>query len=137
MCEHLSKYPSLVPSLALVFHLIEVAGGAAPGPVSEAATVLACSWAEVLEGHARRAYRMSGDTKQAAAAALAKKVTAGKLGEKFTVRDVYKKHWALLEEDGARAACQELAAEGWLRRVPFEGPGRPKEEYEANPKIFP
>ena len=137
MCEHLSKYPSLVPSLALVFHLIEVAGGAAPGPVSEAATVLACSWAEVLEGHARRAYRMSGDTKQAAAAALAKKVTAGKLGKKFTVRDVYKKHWALLEEDGARAACQELAAEGWLRRVPFEGPGRPKEEYEANPKIFP
>ncbi|MDD3158619.1 YfjI family protein [Anaeromusa sp.] len=136
MCEHLSKYPSLVPSLALVFHLIEVAGGAAPGPVSEAATVLACTWADVLESHARRVYGMSSDTKQASASALAKKIKAGELGSKFTVRDLYRKGWALLDEAGAGAACQELEAEGWLRRVPFNGPGRPKEEYEVNPKII-
>ena len=136
MCEHLSKYPSLVPSLALVFHLIEVAGGAAPGPVSEAAMILACTWADVLESHARRVYGMSGDTRQAAAAALAKKIKAGKLGKRFTVRNIYFKGWSLLDEDGSRAACQELEAEGWLRRVPFEGPGRPKEEYEVNPKVF-
>ncbi|WP_051296523.1 YfjI family protein [Anaeroarcus burkinensis] len=135
MCEHLSKYPSLVPSLALVFHLIEVAGGAAPGPVSESATVLACTWAEVLESHARRVYGLSSDKKQAAAAALAKKIKAGKLENKFTVRSVYRKEWALLDEAGVRAACQELEVEGWLRRVPFDGLGRPKEEYEVNPKI--
>ena len=137
MCEHLSKYPSLVPSLALVFHLIEVAGGAAPGPVSEAAVVLACAWADVLESHARRVYGMSSDTTPVAAAALAKKIKEGNLGKRFTVRNVYFKGWALLDETGARAACQDLEAEGWLRRVPFEGPGRPKEEYEVNPKIFP
>ena len=137
MCEHLSKYPSLVPSLALVFHLIEVAGGAAPGPVSEAAVVLACAWADVLESHARRVYGMSSDTTQAAAAALAKKIKEGKLEKKFTVRDVYRKHWTLLDEAGARAACQELEAEGWLRKVPFEEGKKPKEEFEVNPKIFP
>ena len=137
MCEHLSKYPSLVPSLALVFHLIEVAGGAAPGPVSEAAVVLACAWADVLESHARRVYGMSSDTTQAAAAALAKKIKEGKLEKRFTVRDVYRKHWTLLDEAGARAACQELEAEGWLRKVPFEEGKKPKEEFEVNPKIFP
>ncbi|MDD3158820.1 YfjI family protein [Anaeromusa sp.] len=137
MCEHLSKYPSLVPSLALVFHLIEVAGGAAPGPVSEAAVVLACTWADVLESHARRVYGMSSDTTQAAAAALAKKIKEGKLEKRFTVRDVYRKHWTLLDEAGARAACQELEAEGWLRKVPFEEGKKPKEEFEVNPKIFP
>ena len=137
MCEHLSKYPSLVPSLALVFHLIEVAGGAAPGPVSEAAVVLACAWADVLESHARRVYGMSSDTTPVAAAALAKKIKEGKLEKRFTVRDVYRKHWTLLDEAGARAACQELEAEGWLRKVPFEEGKKPKEEFEVNPKIFP
>lgn len=135
MCEHLSKYPSLVPSLALVFHLIEVAGGAAPGPVSEAAVIQACTWAEVLESHARRVYGLSSDTKQVAAAALARKIKEGKLESKFTVRDIYRKEWALLDEAGSRSACQELEAEGWLRRVPFDGFGRPREEYEVNPRI--
>ncbi|MBA2410732.1 MAG: hypothetical protein H0V62_13560 [Gammaproteobacteria bacterium] len=42
--EHLGKYRSLMPSLALIFHLIEIADGTAqPGPVSMRAAELAAA----------------------------------------------------------------------------------------------
>jgi hypothetical protein len=37
MMEHMGKYRSLMPTLALVIHLIEVANGTAEGPVSKQA----------------------------------------------------------------------------------------------------
>jgi putative DNA primase/helicase len=50
---HLVKYRSMVPSIALICHLVD--GGA--GPIPDAAMARAAAWAEYLEGHARRIYR--------------------------------------------------------------------------------
>ena len=58
--SHLSKYRSLVPSLAAVFHLVQVATPGlradALGDVTAGALELALNWAAFLELHARKIY---------------------------------------------------------------------------------
>jgi hypothetical protein len=59
--EHLGKFRKLVPSLALIFHLIDIADGAEFGPVGELNLKRAMAWCEYLETHARRIYAMVTD----------------------------------------------------------------------------
>jgi putative DNA primase/helicase len=47
--SHLARFRSLMPSLALLFHLIDVANGAPPGPVGIRAARLAVAWCRYLE----------------------------------------------------------------------------------------
>jgi len=72
------------------------------------------------------------------AAELAGKIKRGKLKDGFSVRDIYKNHWHLLNtQELAQAACEELIEANWLRSLPEEIPGRqPKKIYQVNPKIF-
>jgi hypothetical protein len=136
MCEHLGKYRSLVPSLALIFHLIECANGKASGRVSEKATKLAIRWCNYLESHARRIYGMCMAPEREAAVILTGHLKAGKLPNPFTARDVYKKHWHMLDDRvKTEAACRVLEDEGWLRMVRKKAQGgqTPLPEYWINP----
>jgi hypothetical protein len=138
LLEHLAKYRSLMPSLALLFHLIDVADGRDAGPVTIQAAELAVGWCELLTAHARRVYGMvtGGRTP---AAALAGRLTEGALGSPFVLRDLYRKEWGLLDtKERAEAACQELIQAQWLREVPrLDGvKGRPSTQYEVNPRII-
>jgi len=55
---HLSKYRSLMPSLALLFHLCAVVkGDEGSGPVTHHAAAMAAAWCDFLEAHARRLYQ--------------------------------------------------------------------------------
>ncbi|OPX92333.1 MAG: hypothetical protein A4E53_00555 [Pelotomaculum sp. PtaB.Bin104] len=139
MIEHLSKYRSLMPSLALVLHLTSVADGQATGPVSQEAASMAAAWCDYLESHARRIYGLVSDISTKAAAELAKKIKKRALKDSFTVRDVYRKGWHLLDKkELVRDACNELVEAGWLREGVEDVPGRqPKIAYYINPKIFP
>lgn len=135
--EHLGKYRSLMPSLALVNHLINITDGSSPGPVTLEAAEKAAAWCDYLEGHARRIYGMIGNS-GAEAAELAKKVEAGKLLDGFTIRDIYRQGWHLLsEKEAAEKAAEELTEAGWLRAVykPIEG-RQGMTTYSMNPKIF-
>ena len=58
--EHLGKYRSLMPSLALIFHLLDVADGKVFGNVTITSAQLAAAWCDYLESHARRIYHMAG-----------------------------------------------------------------------------
>lgn len=139
LIEHLAKYRSLMPAIALIVHLINIADGGPEGPVSEEAAIAAAIWADYLESHARRIYGLVGGMGQRAAAELAKKITKGTLKSGFTVWDIYHEHgWHLLDtKERAQQAVDELVASGWLRAVPIEVRGRqPKVGYEINPKII-
>lgn len=138
LIEHLNKYRSLMPSLALIDHLINVADGQAFGDVPLASAERAAAWCDYLESHARRIYGLLGTASYRAAAELAKKLRAGKLQDGFTVRDVYRNAWYLLNtKEAAHVACDELVEAGWLRRVEIPVPGRhPKLAFYINPKIF-
>lgn len=56
MAGHLGKYRSLMPSLALLLHLVEIADGKPGEPVSLTAARMAASWCSYLETHAQRVY---------------------------------------------------------------------------------
>jgi len=137
--EHLGKYRSLMPSLALIFHLCDIVDGGPSGPVSADATQKAVFWCEYLEQHARRIYGLVTNINQRAAARLAKRIKNRDLPDPFTVRDVYRKHWALLDDkEVVQGACDELVSLGWVREYRTENPiGRPRlAEYDINPRVW-
>lgn len=137
MVEHLSKYRSLMPSLALIFHLTNIADGQAGGPVSFQAAQQAAAWCDYLESHARRIYGLVADVATRAAAELAKKIHAGKVHDGFALREVYRNEWHLLDKkDLVQGACSELMEAGWLRESIAEE-GKTRLIYAINPKIFP
>jgi len=140
MVEHFGKFRSLMPSLALIFHLIDIADGKPVGNVSEQAARLAVKWCDYLESHARRIYAMADSPESIAAAELAGKIEDSKLPNPFTVRHVIRKGWQeLKDKEIVQAACKILIDENWLcmSRKPKPTTGRPPApEYHINPAVF-
>ena len=136
MQAHLSKYRSLMPSLALLFALAD--GHTDFVPLSQAK--LACDWCDYLETHARRVYSAQARPGQHAAIALSKRLSDSWKREDgfFTVRDVYRSGWTALDSpDAARGALLVLEEYGWVRReTDTQAPGRPSETYRINPRIW-
>jgi hypothetical protein len=138
MVEHLAKYRSLMPSLSLIFHMLDIAEGKPGGSITEQAALMAAAWCEFLELHARRIYAIAGDTSIKATVNLAKKIKDQKVSDGFTIRDVYPKGWTLLDtKEKVDAACRELVEANWIKPDQVEIPGRQaKKVYRVNPKIF-
>lgn len=138
LLEHLSKYRSLVPSLALIFHLIDVADGKKMENVTVDSIRTAWVWVANLEQHARRIYGMANSLTQQAAMKLGNKILDGELPSPFSARDVYRKEWTLLDNrDIVQKACDELVDFDWLAiGYPPQSVGRPKSPvYLINPKL--
>ena len=83
MIEHLSKFRSLMPSLALIFHLIEVANGVEEWGVPIHCAQQAARWCKYLETHARRIYGLARSTAVQSARQLLRKIAAGALKDGF------------------------------------------------------
>jgi len=60
--QHLSKYRSLMPSLALIFHIIQLADGKKERGITLQSAEQAAACCTYLESHARRIYSMVLDT---------------------------------------------------------------------------
>jgi hypothetical protein len=135
--EHLSKFRSLMPAMAVLIHVAEDPdANEIPGHRARRAEL----WAEYLESHARRVYACVTGGPRHPTQVLADRIKAGALGTTFTVRQVYNHNWAgLTTPEAVRAALQELEGAGWVRRVPStpgsQG-GRPSEIYEVNPRVY-
>ena len=140
LIEHLAKYRSLMPTLALIFHLIDIADGTEPGPVSLNSAQMAAAWCQYLESHARRIYSLALNAGTRAAAKLANKIQAGNLPNPFKRYDVQRKNWAMLgDKRSAQEAIDCLIESGWILEAEGEGKpgGRPAAPvYHINPKIF-
>lgn len=134
---HLTKYRSLVPALALIFHLVDVADGTVtPGPVTEVAVDLAIQWADFLELHARKVYghELRPDTE--AAHALARKIRSGQLLDGMSVNDIAERDWSGLGRPGlVHAGLDLLERHGWVRRVPIPTSGRTKTVVHLHPDL--
>ena len=137
ICEHFGKYRSLMPSLALIFHCIDIADNKARGNVSGKAARLAVDWCKYLETHARRIYAMVESPEHAAAVRLAGKITTKSLPSPFTTRLIQQKGWhGLKDKLEIELACNILIEENWLmmQRKPKPLTGRPPlPEYFINP----
>ncbi len=85
LIEHLAKYRKLMPSLALIFHLIDTANAKAknvqyPRLIPGTCILRAAGWCDYLETHARRIYESSLNLTYQAARKLARKIKSGQLG---------------------------------------------------------
>lgn len=144
LVSHLSKYRSLMPSLALLFHLADAA--ACEANLGEAVTLeqaqRAAEWCAYLESHARRIYSCIVTPQLRAASELAEKIKRRKVGAAgfFSCREVYLNGWAGLgAPEAVRRAAEVLEDSGWIREARDEARpsgGRPSHRYEVNPKVW-
>ncbi len=127
--QHLAKYRKLMPALALIFHIIDVAAGLQnTGKITVQSTIRAAAGCNYLESHARRIYEMALNISAQAASVLLQKIKQGNLSDRFSLRDVYRKGWKLLKDkDVAEAACEELTKAFWIKKD--------KNDYIVNPKV--
>jgi hypothetical protein len=141
IAAHLSKYRSLMPSLAAIFELADWAAegsGDPPGVISLQSAQRATAWCGYLERHARRVYALGHAGSRSPAAVLADKIEAGDLGSRFSRRDVQRNGWrGLKDETAIDEALAILCERHWLRAVERQKgqPGRPSEAYLVNPRI--
>ena len=145
LLEHFTKYRSLMPSLALIFHVVDYAAcqnnlqTTGKFLVSKQSAVMAVKWCEYLSTHARRIYGLLDTMHLTAAKELSRHLKNGDLEDGFKARDVYRKGWAhLTSHDQAQSAIDELIDRNWLKEVksPAKPNGRPEaSNYLIHPKI--
>lgn len=130
--SHLSKYRSLVPSLALLLHLAE-SNDAAVGVRSLQKAII---WSEYLESHAMRIYAPATAPGGIAAHLLHARIVAGELGDQFTARDVYRKHWHGLDRQAVAGAVELLSDLDHLYPENIDTGGKPATLFHVNPKVM-
>ncbi|WP_196074402.1 MULTISPECIES: YfjI family protein [Acinetobacter] len=144
--EHLSKFGKLMPSLALIFHLVDsVQLGERIGGISLNCVEMAIKWCDYLESHARRIYGMVLHSSTFKAHALALKLKSLKESDSwridgFSSREAYRKSWkGLTEINAINEALDVLVDYEWLNEFEIESTtrgGRPSKRYLINPKIY-
>jgi putative DNA primase/helicase len=151
LVSHLSKYRSLMPSLALLFELADRASSEgfeasvlahAQNFVSLEHARQATACCDYLESHARRIYSCIVTPRLRAARDLAEKIQHRKVGAdgQFSCRDVYVKGWSGLDlPELVKMAVEVLKDAGWVRELPGESGasgGRPSNRYQVNPAVW-
>lgn len=134
---HLAKYRSLMPSLALLFQLMEFVGGTGEGGAVELeSTLRAAAWCEYLETHARRLYASAEAPEMESARKLLKRIKGGDMKDSATVREVYRKQWAgLPTPEMVSAATGVLEEYGWLRVETAKTGGRSTTRIRLHPTL--
>jgi hypothetical protein len=136
--SHLAKYPSLMPSLALLIHLADAAATDVPALddllVDDTAVAKAIAWCQYLETHARRIYGR-GDDPLAGAKLLTGRLH--RLPSPFRARDLVRKKWMGLTDVGVvHAALAQLEARHYLLHQQVDTGGRPATDYHINPEAI-
>jgi hypothetical protein len=133
--EHLGKFRSLNPKLALLFFILENIGKAEPlRQVPLECEERAIGWCAYFESHARRVYHAVLKKEQLGARNLADKIMQKQLPDLFRARDVYRHHWnGLRTKEAALSALEIIESAGWVMSDPGE---RRSIVYHVNPKLF-
>ena len=130
--SHFAKYRSLIPGLALLFHIVDKHSGA----VCKGCLQKALHIGFFLKRHARRIYSSVQGVDNAPMRSLAAKLIDAKLSDGFTKRDLIQKGWSnLTDYPSTSLALDELVARHWLNEVSAQTAGRPKVQYLINPGI--
>jgi putative DNA primase/helicase len=131
MQSHLTKYESLMPSLALILHLADGHTGA----VGVEAAARAADWCEYLESHARRLYGSDVQEESRAARLLADKILNGKIEDGCPSHSIARNKWSGLGKSDSELALKVLEEHGWLRVERKPTKGRPAQIIRLNPKL--
>ncbi len=130
--SHLSKYASMVPSIALVLHL----ASGDRGPVSCEAALTAVRWSEYLESHAHRVYSIATAPERQAALPLLRRLIDWPADKPIRVRLIRENGWAFLSDnDSIEGALDLLKDCGWVRAIDIKPvTGRPTTDFVLHPE---
>ncbi len=134
--SHLTKYRSLIPSLALI---IELANKPDSQSVGETALIRACGWCTYLLSHAERIYSSATDNETVNAQTILDKIEANKLGNPFKLMHVQQSGWSgLTDNETIKSALHKLCEHDFLReeKITTGQRGRPSVNYHVNPKFW-
>ena len=126
-----------MPSLALIFQLIEFVDGAAKkGAVGLKPTLRAAAWCEYLETHAGRLYSSAENPAMERARALLDRVRKGEVSDGDSTRSIYRKHRAKLSTpEEVSSACLVLEEFGWIRVGSVKTGGRSTSKLYLHPTL--
>ena len=128
--SHFAKYRSLIPALALLFHLLDTH----EGPVCEDCLRRSVLFAQYLMQHANRIYSSISGHDHTAIRLLAERLLDHRLSSPFTLRSLVHKGWTgLTSKEQAQAAVDALSEYGWLTETEIRSGGRPTVKYFLNP----
>jgi hypothetical protein len=136
--SHLAKYRSLMPSLALIFQLIDFVDGIGEdGAVGLRAVLQAAAWCKYLETHATRLYSSAQNPAMVGARALLERIRKGDVKDGSSARDIYRgRHWSKLSTpEEVTVAAAVLEDYGWLRAEKVETGGRPTTRIRLHPTL--
>jgi Protein of unknown function (DUF3987) len=142
MASHLSKFPSLMPSIALLHHVIESMGDRKLKPVTARSAKAAIRWCEFFESHTRRIYQAASEGDPTLAAALLERLKKT-LPNPFTPREVAIKGWSgMTKVDDVRKVLGLLEDRNVVKpeivaAKPGSQGGAPSEKYWIHPSIRP
>ena len=131
MEQHLAKYRSLMPSLAL---LLELADNHQAQAVGVDAVNKAVKWCEYLKAHAVRIYHGAIEPSIVGA----KKIldNRNKLGDVFKIREITQKRWTGLgKTEQVKEAVAVLVDHGYLIEESVVTTGRPSISYRWNQSV--
>jgi len=139
MESHLSKYPQLMPAIALLVHVAEHATRSDTteiASVTKQAALKAVAWCDFLETHARRIYAMGDSVGVDAAAKVIQQVMEGKLSNPFSLGELQRKNLSGLKGDQAAKALELLEQYEWVKLEVKTSPqgGRPATICTLHPK---
>jgi hypothetical protein len=138
---HLAKYRSLLPSLCLIFHVVEEFSASDKIVNFEISTTtfnLALGWVKCLESHVEKVFFKAINEQLHQAHLLQKKILEGELKTGDSLRDVYRKQWSnLTNKNEVYEALQILIQYGWIAFERIESSnGKGKSIIKVNPEIF-
>lgn len=136
---HLSKYRSLMPSLALIFETIAslLKDDKLPSCVSKGSVERATQLCEVLESHARKAFRDYIAPGECGGRLLLSRIKDGSIADYDKCRDIYRRGWrGLNKPDLLESALAHLKEYGWLRTEYIKPPtGSRSEVVRLHPNL--
>lgn len=138
--SHLSKYRSLMPKLALLFYLIDLAAGTpgvVKGEVGESHVRMAVDWCDFLEEHARKIYAAETAGSMVAAHAIVSKIEAGAIFDGQPVRELYRAQWSgLRTQERVWIGLNELIERNWVRVETRKTGANPSQVIRLHPNLI-
>lgn len=132
---HLSKYRSLMPSLALIFAMLRSSKSAVE-TVDLEDTRMAIAWCEFLESHASKIYEKIINEEKSNAAVLADKILSQFVYDGEKLRDIYRRNWkGINSPEKLEKAVKHLTALGWVRVEVMQTSGGRSEVLRINPEL--
>ncbi|MBV5311442.1 YfjI family protein [Chromatium okenii] len=132
--DHLNKYTSLCPKLALLFQFIV---DDRAQMISQTCLLRAIATCEYLESHARKIYGVDQQGQQnVSALALLREIKEHEIDD-MTVAELLKKNWKHLNKKSLISnALKKLEELNWLKVVEVGTGGRPAQKIQINPAAY-